>query len=130
MKLTKITSAAIIVIMAMLLTGCQDEQLANCQQKNTELQAQVEAQKETITKKETIEKNSLTMITLILNENVKLRSQIAELKKAQQPKPDPKKPAKKPEMTPEKKAEMKKALQKLFDLQKKSAEKMKKEANK
>ena len=130
MKLTKITSAAIIVIMAMLLTGCQNEQLANCQQKNTELQAQVEAQKETITKKEAIEKNSLTMITLILNENSELRRQIADLKKALQPKPDPKTPTKKPEMTPEQKAEMQKALQKLFKLQQESADKMKKESNK
>jgi len=130
MKLTKITSAAIIVITAMLLTGCQNEQLANCQQENTELQAQVEVQKETITKKEAIEKNSLTMITLILNENTKLRSQIVELRKALQSKPGPKTPTKKPELTPEQKAEMQKALQKLFKLQQESAEKMKKEDKK
>ncbi len=130
MKLTKIMAMTIIAITAILLTGCQEKQLKQCQLENTELQAKVETYKQALDKKEAAVQKSVKIITEILMENGELRRDIAALRKAQETQPKPKSQIKKPAQTPEQKAELQKGLQRLFQLQRESVEKMKKEREK
>ena len=130
MKLRRIATIAIIAATAILLTGCQDElkqQLTDCQDSNAELKTQLESQQQALIKKEGAVENSVNLITQTLIENQKLRNEIKALKKAHQsqPKPIPQTQTPKPSHTPEEKARIKReGLQKLFEMQRKSAEKM------
>lgn len=131
MKISKIAIITIIATAAIMLTGCQEQtkqQLAGCQQENTKLQTQIETQQQALSKSDTALQNSVLMITEALIENEQLRRENAKLSKAleSQSKPQSAKPA----QTTEQKANIQKGLQELFELQKKSAEKMKNESQK
>lgn len=132
MILSRIAAITIITITATLLTGCQDAQitseqdaqLAQCQQENVDLTQKIEQQKQALSKSEMMILNSVKMTSEILIENEELRKQNIELTKAL------KNLKKAKAQTPEEKAKIQKGLQQLFELQRKSAEKMKKDAQK
>lgn len=119
---------AIIAISAILLTGCQDEQLSQCRLENEELQKTIEAQKLELRKTGGAVMNSSQMVSFFVAENEKLMNEIKALKAAQQATPKPQ--TQKPAQTPEQKEKIRKGLEQLFELQRESAEKMKKEAQK
>ena len=122
MKLKKIAAIAIITILTITLTGCQDElkqQLTDCRQQNSELLAQLETQKQDVATKDEAIQNSVQLMAHTLIENDKLKAEIKKLE-AQLAKQNA---SKKPQ-TPEQKTIIQKGLQELFKMQKESAEKM------
>ena len=125
MKLRRIATIAIIAATAILLTGCQDElkqQLTDCQDSNTKLESSLKTRQDENDKLKKIEETfSFTLIQAMVKnealqkENDQLTKDIA--KNATQDKTK--------DMTPEEKARIKReGLQKLFEMQRKSAEKM------
>ncbi|MCF7954953.1 MAG: hypothetical protein K9M75_04035 [Phycisphaerae bacterium] len=122
MKLRKIATIAIMALTAILLTGCQDEQLTKCQQENTELRAKVESIEKILEENTNTLQGTMAMAPLILGENERLKRENDFLHKQLQAALESQ--TKKPEQTPEQKAKIKKGLQELFELQKESAEKM------
>jgi hypothetical protein len=130
MKMSNIITIAIITISATLLNGCEDglqKELTDCQLTNTKLQSDIEAQQMAIAKRDTTVQNSVNMISDIMIENEKLRREVLKLRKSIEAKPKPQ--SKKSTLTPEQKEKNKQdGLRKLFELRRKSAEKMKNEA--
>lgn len=129
MKLRKIATIAIITVTAILLTGCQDElkqQLTDCQGNNAKLESSLKTRQDEIDKLKKIEETfSFTLVQAkvkneaLQKENDQLKRDITKLK-AKNASLDKTK-----DMTPEEKARIKReGLQKLFELQRKSAEKM------
>jgi hypothetical protein len=126
MKMSNIVTIAIITISATLLTGCEDglqKELTDCQLTNTKLQSDIETQKMAIAKRDTSMMNSVKMISEIMMENEKLRREIIGLRKSVEAKP--KRQRKKSTLTEKEKQD---GLRELFELQRISAAKMKKEA--
>jgi formylmethanofuran dehydrogenase subunit E len=124
MKMSNIVTIAIITISATLLTGCEDglqKELTDCQLTNTKLQSDMETQQMAIAKRDTSMMNSVKMISEIMIENEKLRHEILKLRKSVEAKPKRKKST----LTEKEKQD---GLRELFELQRISAEKMKKEA--
>lgn len=128
MKLTKITLIAIIVISAIMLTGCQEEQLAQCQLENTELMTQMQEQAEALSKNRKAQLHSAKLITEVLIKNGELKQEIAALKETIAELKQTQSQA--VVQTPEQKEIIRKGLEQLFELQRKSAEKLQKEAQK
>ena len=129
MKLRKIATITIIAATTILLTGCQDElkqQLTDCQGNNTKLQTTLDTQQQEIARYKKVEEGyGFTLMQAMIKtealqkENGQLKKDIAKLK-AKNASLDKTK-----DMTPEEKARIKKeGLQKLFEMQRKSAEKM------
>ena len=130
MKMSNIITIAIITISVSLLTGCEDglkKDLTDCQLTNTSLQGEIEGQKEVIAKTAVTVQNSVSMISEIVLENEKLRREVLKLRKAleQKPKPQSKKTALTPEQLEKRKQD---GLKRIFELQRQSAERMKKAA--
>ncbi|MCF7956733.1 MAG: hypothetical protein K9M75_13100 [Phycisphaerae bacterium] len=129
MKLRKIATAAIITVTAIMLTGCQDElkqQLTDCQDNNTRLESSLKTQQEEVEKlKKMDETFGFTLIQAIQKnealqkENEQLKKDITNLKAKMVIEEKTK------DLTPAEKERIKKeGLQRLFELQRKSAEKM------
>lgn len=129
MKAAKITLIAIIVITALLLTGCQEEQLAQCQLENEELQKTVKELQLKLSKIGDAMMNSSQMVSVFAIENEKLMNEIKALKKAAEEAAEEKQTQKNaPEKTPEQTENIRKGLEQLRKLQQESAERMRKEA--
>ncbi|MBW8034828.1 MAG: hypothetical protein FVQ79_04030 [Planctomycetes bacterium] len=130
MKPAKITSIAIIVIIAIILTGCQDEQLSQCRLENDELITTVKDKQMELHKLNKGLMDSSRMLSVFITENEKLTNEIKALKKAaqqgQQAKPKPQ--IKKPVQTPEQKENIRKGIENLRKLQQDNAKRLLKEA--
>lgn len=130
MNRARMTGISVFMVSVIMLGGCQNQQakqqLAECRQEVSKQEETIQNQQEEITKLKKIEQNyaaamidTITNLQTIENENKRLKEQIAELKKNSAA------DKKASEMTPEEKQNIKKGLQELFEMQKKSAERMK-----
>jgi small-conductance mechanosensitive channel len=121
-KLTLLT--ALLGATAVFSTGCQNQQLENCQQENLRLQKTIDQQQKQI-EQFSLQQETLTQVMLqITAESDKVEKQLTvtekELEKL-------KRLRKMQEMSPEKKAKMIKSIEELKKARKIKAEKMKKQ---
>ncbi len=121
-KLTLLT--VLLGLIAVFSTGCQDQQLENCQQENLRLQKTIDQQQKQI-EQFSLQQETLTHVMLqITAESDKVEKQLTateeELEKL-------KRLRKMQEMSPEKKAKMIKSLEELKKARLIKAEKMKKQ---
>ncbi len=115
MNLSQIATFAIVAVSATFLGGCQDAELSECQEENLRLQSQVQGLTEQVAAGDKAQIGSLRIISDLNAENLKLTKQVGSLKKALS-------------QTPEQRARLQKGLRELREMQRKSAERMKKEA--
>jgi len=120
----KMTVAAVLLGgIALFSTGCQDEQLENCQQEKLKLQETIDQQQKEIKQAALLQDTFTELLMQVTAESAKLEKELAateeELVKA-------KKLKKMREMSPEKKAKMIKSLEELKKARDIKAEKMRK----
>lgn len=131
MTISRIFVVLTVSITLIALAGCQEQQtdnnsqlqeLAECRQENAELKARIEKMQLEYEKFAETKESAIQLSTELLIENENLRRENAELKETAKIK------KKAENQTPEEKAKIKKGLQELFELRKRSAEKMKQDA--
>ena len=134
MTISRILTVLTVSLTLIALAGCQEQQadnnsqpqqLADCQQENAELQAKIETQQAELEKLKESKEGMSAVLTELIIEMDKLKSENTKLKKSskinsQAPTNAPKKNNK----------NIQQGLQELFELRKKSAEKMKQDAQK
>ena len=112
MKLFEVFLVILVSTGLFTLSGCQDQQLADCQQENAELQARIEQQQKEIDELNNNQEQLAVLMDMVVRENEKM-------KKAAQTRPPSQ------SQTPEQKENIRKGLQQLFELREKSAQEMK-----
>ena len=114
--------SVLLVAIAAFSTGCQNQQLENCQQENLKLQKTIDQQQKQI-EQNAVYSDSLTMVvTQITAESDNLEKQLAETQKELE---NLKRLKKMQEMSPENKAKMIDSLEELKKARQIKAEKMK-----
>ena len=114
--------SVLLVAIAVFSTGCQNQQLENCQQENLKLQKTIDEQQKQI-EQNAIYRDSLTKAVIqITTESDNLEKQLAETEKELE---NLKRLKKMQEMSPENKAKMIESLEELKKARQIKAEKMK-----
>ena len=116
--------AILLGAIAIFSTGCQDQQLGNCQQENLKLQKIIDQQQKQIEQASAYSDSLTQAILQITAEADKVEKQLTATEEALE---KLKRLRKMQEMSPEKKAKMIKSIEKLKKARQIKAEKMKKQ---